>query len=173
MKKSTKTGLAVAGGAGVAGILIALLWPREAKADDKRQDVRPTPPRPDFVASDTVCFRDNQPYNAAQLGQPEQVVSALRRLGFAIGLVELLQSDAAAPRSPVWPASTGYTPATSVKLKSFQASARSLGLDGYKDSPASAIDGVWGECTARSVSHALRMQEAGTWPYQPIAGISP
>lgn len=177
MKKSTKTTLVVTGAAaGVAGVLAILLWPRDSWADTNGEGANgdaddDADGRVVYRASDTFCFRDGQPFNAAQLGAPEQVVAALNQLGTAIGLAELLQSDARAS-TPVWPASEGYSPATSNKLKQFQAVARSLDLPGHEGAPASAVDGVFGECTARSITAALELQRFGQWPYEPVAALS-
>jgi hypothetical protein len=174
----------------VAGGLV-FAFTREAKADepdvkpgpvpdvddgdvngDKRADVRPVDV---FEPSATRCFRDGQPFNRRQWPDPAAVVAGLQSLGFPIGLVELLQSDAVA-RTPVFGATSGgYAAARSDKLKQFQAVARSLGLAGYTDAPASAVDGVIGECTLRSMSAAVDLQKQGRWPYEPtpvIAGMS-
>lgn len=176
MKRSTKTALAAGGG--LTALLALLLWPRKSKADDADFDEADDDNGGAvYVESQTNCFRDGQPYNAAQLGSPEQVVSALRKLGTPIGLVELMMSDSIAT-TPIWTASADYKPSRKIrgrsdKLKSFQATARSLNLEGHEGASVAAIDGVWGECTARSVTDALRLQERGDWPYQPIAGLSP
>jgi hypothetical protein len=169
MKKSTRNGL-IAGGT-VVTILGIIFWPRDAKADEPDDDDEKNDDdgRVLYRASDTTCFRDGQPFNAAQLGTPEQAVAALNVLGTPMGTVELMQSDAKA-RTPIWEASRGYAKKASIRLKTFQAVARSLNLDGHVDAPVSAVDGVWGECTARSVSDALKKKQAGLWPYPPVAG---
>lgn len=167
---------------------IAFAYSREAKA--KEPDVKPGPvdrdevdtngdakraefkERPTYEASATVCFRDGQPYNQLQWPDPAAVVAGLQRLGFPIGLVELLQSDAAAPRSPMWVASGGYQPATSDKLRQFQAMARSMNLPGYAGAPARSVDGVIGECTLRSMSAALELVDAGSWPIEPVVALT-
>lgn len=165
-------------GGGLVGTLIAgiiALWPKDS-------DAKPTPtpePTPDdkerppyglprpYAPSETVCFRSGEPYNLAIMETPEQTSALLHWLGFPIGVVELLQSDAKA-KTPVWDASQGYTPAVSQRLKSLQAAARSLNLPGHAGASVAALDGVWGECTAVSAGEAAQLQEDGKWPYPPI-----
>ncbi len=171
-------------GGGLLGTIVAGLiafWPRKADAADvddgggelpdvEDEDATKPPyplPRP-YAPSETKCFRSGEFYNLAILETPEQVSDVLYYLGFPIGPVELMQADAVAS-TPIWVASEGYTPATSQRLKSFQAAARSLNLPGHKNAPASAVDGVYGECTAVSIGHAAALQEEGKWPYKPTA----
>ena len=128
----------------------------------KRATIKPT-----YEASLTRCYRDGESFNVIQWPDPAAVVAGLQGLGFAIGLVELLQSDAVA-QTPIFAASSsGYSPGRSDKLKQFQAVARSMGLPGYKDAPASAVDGVIGECTLRSMTAAVELANADAWPYPP------
>lgn len=126
-------------------------------------NTRPYPlPRP-YAASATVCYRTKEPYNAAILGTPEQVVALLNWLGVKIGRTELLQADAAAT-TPVFAESAGYAAVPSVKLKMVQAVGRSIGLRGYKNAPAKSVDGIWGECTALVSEDLATLKEQGKMP---------
>ena len=169
--------------AAVAGAL-AFLFPWDAKADgkakkagldEKKPDdkksgdgftvigkrVRPYPlPRP-YAPSATVCYRTKQPFNRAILGTPEQVVAVLKWLGVTITLDELLASDALA-KSPLWPKrSKKKAPRRSPKLQAIQAVGRSMGLRGHAGAPPSAVDGIWGECTALTVEDLAELAEQG------------
>lgn len=174
MTPRAKRNLAIGGGvAGTAVGLLIAFWPRSSDAKDAPQpkpDGKPAPPYPlprPYRASKQPCYRTGEPYNAAIVETPEQASALLYWLGFPVGVVELLQADAL-QKTPIWSASSGYTPKASTKLKSFQAAARSLNLPGHVKVGVSAIDGVWGECTALSLDAAAAMQEAGTWPYKPV-----
>lgn len=187
---------AVVGAVAVLGIGIwaAYAFAGDDKSKTKWLDVKPTPDDDDdddsrFVKTDddfkfakkteivkhvdspTVCFRDGLPYNMQTSGTPEKTVDALRFIGVPIGLVELLQSDAMAS-TPVFAASHGYKQAgnkrPSDRLKMFQAKARELKLPGHETAGASAVDGWWGECTARSLDAALTRARVGQWPWPPV-----
>ena len=177
MARSTKARNIAIGG-GLLGTLVAGLiafWPKDSEAkpsptpDDKDDKTIEPPypmPRP-YTASATVCFRSGEPYNIAIMETPEQTSDLLYWLGFPVGVAELLASDAKA-QTPVWSVSEGHTPKTSLGLKGFQATARSLSLPGHTGASVAAVDGVFGECTAVSLGEAAILQEAGSWPYKPI-----
>ena len=132
---------------------------QEDQNGEDRFDVQPI-----FEPSETVCFRDDQPFNAALFPDPAAVSSALIDLGFPVTITELYKSDAVA-QTPLWQGSDGYAPERSDTLKEFQAVARSMGLPGYQGAGPNSVDGVIGECTLRSMAAALDLKQQQQWPY--------
>jgi hypothetical protein len=102
---------------------------------------------PAFVASIKRCA--GVAYNAALWPDPVSVIMELRRLGLG----------KAVPESNVDIQSWEWVQ----ELKRFQTTARSMGLTGYANKPASYIDGICGACTLLALTDARARRKAGTW----------
>jgi len=143
----------------------------------KENMVKPAPPPPPtpkynptspYASSVSVCYTNNEPYNALLFDQPAGVVDVYQRIagiktddtitpppGYSFGdldVVEVLKSDGMA-KTPVFKETIdgGYDQdaAISQVLKSFQAKALADGVYEAK------VDGVIGECTMRALETVL------------------
>lgn len=102
---------------------------------------------PAFVASIKRC--SGVAYNAALWPDPVSVIMELRRLGLG----------KAVPESNLDIQSWEWVQ----ELKRFQGTARSMGLTGYLNKPASYVDGICGACTLLALTDARARRKAGTW----------
>lgn len=143
----------------------------------KENMVKPAPPPPPtpkynptspYAPSASVCYTNNEPYNALLFDQPAGVVDVYQRIagiktddtitppsGYNFGdldVVEVLKSDGMA-KTPVFKETIdgGYDQdaAISQVLKSFQAKALADGVYEAK------VDGIIGECTMRALETVL------------------
>jgi hypothetical protein len=102
---------------------------------------------PAFVASIKRCA--GVAYNAALWPDPVSVILELRRLG----LGKIVPESNLDIQSAAWVQ----------ELKRFQSTARSMGLTGYANKPASYVDGICGACTLLALTDARARRKAGTW----------
>lgn len=121
-----------------------------------------------FSGSDFDCARAGQGFNVAQWSTdpaigPDRVAAALTLLGFTITAKQINAGDKVRVENRrIWNVPF-VNPQRSDTVRNFQAYARSLGLPGLGNAPASAVDGIMGECSLVALSAAAEIYNAGQW----------